>query len=60
MRPRQWWFPVYTRLEALIRHPKVKRLTTNVRSVDQFSDSHELLQRLSILRRLSVTHERGL
>jgi len=37
-----------------IRDPKVKRITANIGSVDQFLDSHDLMQQLSLVRRFGT------
>ena len=47
-------------IKQAIKDPKVKRITTNIGSIDQFIDNHELIQQLSLVRRLGVVHERVL
>ena len=44
-------------IREAIRDPTVKRITTNVGSVDQFIDNHDLLQHLSVVRRLRVVYD---
>jgi UDP-2,3-diacylglucosamine pyrophosphatase LpxH len=44
-------------IREAIRHPKVKRITANIGSIDQVIDSHDLIQRLSMVRRLGVVYE---
>jgi hypothetical protein len=41
-------------IREAIRDPAVKRLTPNIGSVDQFIDSHDVLQQVSLVRRLGV------
>src|SRR5215207_2962637 len=44
-------------IKEAIRDPDVKRITTDVGSIDQFVDNHDLMQQLSVLRRLTVVYE---
>jgi hypothetical protein len=44
-------------IKEAIKDRNVKRITTNVGSIDQFVDSHDLMQQLSVLRRLGVVYE---
>ena len=44
-------------IREAIKDPKVKRITTDAGSIDQFIDSHDLLQQLSVVRRLGVIYE---
>lgn len=44
-------------IKEAIQDRNVKRITTNVGSIDQFVDSHDLMQQLSVLRRLGVVYE---
>ncbi len=46
-------------LREAIKDPKLKRLTTNAGSIDQFIDNHDLVQNLSVVRRLRVVYEDG-
>jgi UDP-2,3-diacylglucosamine pyrophosphatase LpxH len=48
-----------TSIRESIKDPKLKRMTTNAGSIDQFVDNHDLLQHLSVLRRLRVVYEEG-
>lgn len=43
-------------IREAIRDPKVKSLTPNVGSVDQFIDSTDVLQHLSVVRRLALVY----
>jgi Domain of unknown function (DUF4037) len=44
-------------IKGAIKDPKMKRITTNVGSIDQFVDSHDLIQQVSLVRRLGVVYE---
>jgi hypothetical protein len=44
-------------IKEAIRDPKVKSITPNVGSIDQFIDSTDVLQQLSVVRRLRVVYE---
>lgn len=44
-------------IRAAISDPEVKRIPTNAGSIDQFIDNHDLLQQLSVGRRLRVVYE---
>ncbi len=44
-------------IRKAIRDPRVKSLTPNVGSIDQFIDSTDVLQQLSVVRRLGVVYE---
>jgi hypothetical protein len=44
-------------IKKAIKDPKVKSITTNVGSIDQFVDSSAMLQQLSLIRRLGVVYE---
>ena len=44
-------------IRQAIRDPKVKSIPPNVGSIDQFVDSTDLLQQLSVVRRLKVVYE---
>jgi hypothetical protein len=44
-------------IREAIKDEEVKRLPPNIGSIDQFIDSHELLQQLSALRRLGAVYE---
>jgi len=44
-------------IREAIRDPKVKRLTANIGSIDQFIDSHDVIQQPSVGRRLGVVYE---
>jgi hypothetical protein len=46
-------------IREAISDAKVKSLTPNVGSVDQFIDSHEVLNQLSVVRRLGVVYGRS-
>lgn len=41
-------------IREAIRDPRLKRITPNVGSIDQFTDSHDVLQLVSLARRLGV------
>lgn len=41
-------------INETIKDPKLKRLTPNIGSIDQFIDSHDVLQQVSLVRRLGV------
>lgn len=44
-------------IREAIRDPMVKRITPNVGSIDQFIDSTDVLQQLSVVRRLGVVYK---
>lgn len=44
-------------IKKAIRDPKVKRITPNVGSIDQFVDSTDVLEQLSVVRRLGVVYK---
>ena len=44
-------------IREAIRDPKVKSITPNVGSIDQFVDSTDVLEQLSIVRRIGVVYE---
>ncbi len=41
-------------IKEAIKDPQLKRSTSNVGSIDQFIDSHDVLQQISLVRRLGV------
>ena len=44
-------------IKEAIRDPKIRRIPANVGSIDQFIDSHDVLNQLSLVRRLAVVYE---
>lgn len=44
-------------IKEAIRDPKLKRITPNVGSIDQFIDNHDVLQQVRLVRRLRVVYE---
>lgn len=45
-------------IKEAIKDPNVKRLPANVGSIDQFINSHDVLQEVSVVRRLGIVYER--
>ena len=45
-------------IRTAIKDPEVKRLPANIGSIDQFTDSHEVIQQSSVVRRLAVVYKR--
>lgn len=44
-------------IREAIRDSKLKQITPNVGSIDQFTDSHDVLQQVSLVRRLGVVYK---